>query len=78
MPAERQAPADEFAADALEQVRQGLFTRGGRATLLETAPGVSIAEVIRATEADLAIARPLRGQNINLRSLDAVEHDEGK
>jgi acetate CoA/acetoacetate CoA-transferase beta subunit len=27
---------------------------GGRATLLETAPGVSVAEVIRATEADLA------------------------
>jgi acetate CoA/acetoacetate CoA-transferase beta subunit len=28
---------------------------GGRATLLETAPGVSVAEVIRATEADLAM-----------------------
>jgi acetate CoA/acetoacetate CoA-transferase beta subunit len=29
---------------------------GGHATLLETAPGVSVADVIRATEADLAMA----------------------
>jgi acetate CoA/acetoacetate CoA-transferase beta subunit len=28
---------------------------GGRATLLETAPGVSVAEVMQATEADLAM-----------------------
>lgn len=29
---------------------------GGQATLLETAPGVSVAEVMRATEANLAMA----------------------
>jgi acetate CoA/acetoacetate CoA-transferase beta subunit len=29
---------------------------GGHATLLETAPGVSVADVVRATEADLAVA----------------------
>jgi acetate CoA/acetoacetate CoA-transferase beta subunit len=29
---------------------------GGHATLLETAPGVSVADVIRSTEADLAVA----------------------
>jgi acetate CoA/acetoacetate CoA-transferase beta subunit len=29
---------------------------GGQATLLETGPGVSVAEVVRATEANLAMA----------------------
>jgi acetate CoA/acetoacetate CoA-transferase beta subunit len=33
---------------------------GGRATLLETGPGVSVAQVVAATEAELAIPDPVR------------------
>src|SRR5262245_58904578 len=33
---------------------------GGRATLLETAPGVQVAEVVQATEANLAMAEKVR------------------
>jgi acetate CoA/acetoacetate CoA-transferase beta subunit len=33
---------------------------GGRATLLETAPGVSVAQVVDASEADLVVARDVK------------------